>query len=353
MSLHKQVKALLLALVLFSMPCLPVQSWGEPVKLIYSDHDPLGGMRTQFLHDVWLPEIVRQTGGRIAISDYWGSDLLNSKEVVEGIRLGVAQMGFLFPGHYPDNFYSASIFKLFPRGPSRCEDMIALYRKAYAEIPEFKAELEKSNLKVLLFTAGLPGAFVGIYPFAHIEDIKGKRWRAGDNWALAYLKNAGAIPVPLPWDDVYLALQTSMLDGCFSNLDGMHLKKFDEVAPNILVSKKLWFAIPFIHVIGLESWNSLPKSVQDGITRASEIAEKKFAQVYDQAFAKIIAEQETAGYTVNIMTGKDELLWENPNQLKALQEQWVKDAIRGGLQTAPTVMEKMKALHKTFMEQNQ
>ena len=29
--------------------------------LKYTDHDPLGGMRTQFNKDVWLPEIEKQT----------------------------------------------------------------------------------------------------------------------------------------------------------------------------------------------------------------------------------------------------------------------------------------------------
>ena len=48
------------------------------ISLNYSDHDPLGGMRTQFVKDVWLPEIVAQSGGQIRIRDFWGGALLSS-----------------------------------------------------------------------------------------------------------------------------------------------------------------------------------------------------------------------------------------------------------------------------------
>ena len=33
----------------------------------YSDHDPPGGMRTDFLKNVWLPEIEKQTGGKVKV----------------------------------------------------------------------------------------------------------------------------------------------------------------------------------------------------------------------------------------------------------------------------------------------
>lgn len=42
--------------------------------------------------------------------------------------------------------------------------------------------------------------------------------------------------------DVFMALQTGTITGGFINYDGMRLMKFDEAAPNLLVSKKLWYA---------------------------------------------------------------------------------------------------------------
>ena len=224
--------------------------------------------------------------------------------------------------------------------------MVWFYKKVYEEIPEFNAELKKANQKTLLFTAGLPGAFTGKNPLKSLDDIKGDKWRAGDKWALRYLKNAGAIPVSVPWGDTYMALQTGTIDGCFTNYDGLHMMKFDEVASNLLVSKDLWFAMPFIHNINLNYWNSLPKDVQQGLMKACEIAEEKFASVYEEAFEKVMAEQKAAGYKVTVMSKEDVVKWENADQLGAMQEQWVKEAESAGLKTARQVLEKMRELHK-------
>ncbi len=322
----------------------------KSITMKYSDHDPPGGMRTNFLKNVWLPEIEKQTGGKVKVQDFFGGALLGSKEIFKGIGDGITQAGFLYPGHYPGQLAPFTIFKLFPRGPAKFENMVWLYRKVYEEIPEFTAGLKKSNQKTLLFTAGLPGAFTGKNPLTSLGNVKGDRWRAGDKWALRFLKNAGAVPVSVPWGDVYMALQTGTIDGCFTNYDGLHMMKFDEVAPNLLISKKLWYAMPFIHNVNLDFWNGLPKDVQEGILKASEIAEQKFAGVYDKAFDKVKAEQEAAGYKVTVMSQDDIVKWENADQLGALQQQWVKEAEAAGLKTASSVLEKMRALHKQAMD---
>ena len=326
------------------------ESEAKTITLKYNDHDPPGGMRTEFIKNVFLQEVIKQTGGQLKIQDFWGGALMGSKEIFKGIGAGVADMGFVYPGHYPGQLVSFTIFKLFPRGPSKFETMAWFYRKVYEEIPSFSNEVKKGNQKTILFTAGLPGAFTGKNPLNSVDDIKGDKWRAGDKWALRYLENAGASPVSVPWDDVYMALQTGTIDGCFTNYDGLHMKKFDEVASNLLVSKKLWFAQPFIHNINIDYWNKLPKDIQQGILKAAEIAEQKFAKVYEDAFDQIMAAQKKAGYKVTVMSDEDIRKWENADQLGKMQEQWIKEAEAAGLKNAREVMEKMRVLHKQAMD---
>ncbi len=329
---------------------IPSTSGAQTITMKYSDHDPPGGMRTHFVKNVWFSEIMKQTGGKVKIQDFWGGALLSSKEIFRGIGDGVTNVGFLFPGHYPAELVSFSIFRVFPRGPSKFETMAWLYRKVYEEIPEFNAELNKVNQMTLLITAAQPGAFTGKKPLRSLDDIKGDKWRAGDKWALRYLRNAGAVPVSVPWDDVYMALQTGTIDGCFANYDGIHMKKFDEVAQNLLVSKELWFAVPFIHNVNLSFWKGLPKDIQEGILRASQIAEQRFTKVYEEAFDKIVTTQKAAGFKVTVMSREDVLKWENAAELEKLQKDWVQEAIAAGLKTAPSVMEKMRVLMKQALD---
>lgn len=335
-----------MALMLLLGLSLSTVSLADTIKMKYSDHDPPGGMRTQFVKDTWLPEIENQSNGQVKIQEFWGGALMGSKEILKGIGDGVTQMGFVYPGHYPGQLPAHTILKLFPRGPSKFENMVWFYRKIYAEVPEFKAELEKANVMTVMFTAGLPGAFAGKNPLTGIDDVKDDKWRAGDKWGLRFLENAGAVPVSVPWGDVYMALQTGTIDGCFTNYDGLHLMKFDEVAPNLLVSKSLWYAMPFLHLINLDYFNGLDKKVQEGILKASEIAEQKFAQTYEQAFDQVMSEQKASGYTVTEMSEADIAKWENADKLEELQAIWVEEAEKAGLKTASTVMAKVKAIHK-------
>jgi TRAP-type C4-dicarboxylate transport system substrate-binding protein len=315
----------------------------------YSDHDATGGMRTDFVNEVWLPEIETQTGGALTIRAFFGGTLLGSKEVLKGVGDNIAQMGFAFPGHYPSQMLAHSIFGLFPMGPEKFENQAWLYHTAYDEIPALKAELAKANVVPLMITAGLPGAFAGKKPLGSLADIQGDKWRAGGKWLLRYLGSAGASPVSVPWGDVYVALQTGTIDGVFTNYDGLHLMKFDEVAPNMLVSKKLWYAVPFLHFMNKEFFDSQPEDVQNGIVKASSIAEGKFSAVYDAAFDKVKSEQLASGVTVTELSDADIQAWANPENLSKHQADWVKEATDAGLANAAEIMEQMRDIHKRAM----
>lgn len=319
--------------------------------LKYTDHDPLGGMRTNFVKEAWLSEIEKQSGGKVEIQDFWGGVLMSSKEALKGVGDGVSDLGFIFPGHYPGQLPAHSIFNLFPRGPVEFADMAKLYRRVYAEVPEFKEELEKAGLFTVMITAGLPGAFVGKNSLKSVDDVKGDKWRAGGKWKLKYLENAGALPVAVPWGDVYIALQTGTIDGCFTNYDGIHMMKFDEVAQNLLISKALWYATPFIHLMNINKFNSLPQDVQQAILKASEIAEQKFGDVYNAAFDQVKSEQLAAGYKVTEMSAGDLVKWENSDKLEKMRADWVKESEKAGLKTAAQVMEKVKAIHRQIVGQ--
>ena len=319
------------------------------ISLNYSDHDPLGGMRTQFVMDVWLPEIVAQSGGQIRIRDFWGGALLSSKEILTGIGDGVTDIGMVFPGHYPRQLIAHSVFSLFPRGPTDFDDMVWLYRKAYAEIPAFEAELRKANVLPLMITAGLPGAFSSTHPLNSFDDLQGGKWRAGGKWMLRYLENLGAVPVAVPWGDTYIALQTGTLDGTFANYDGLHMMRFDEVAPHLLVSKELWYALPFLHLVNARKFEQLPEETRQALLDAASVAEQKFAGTYDEAFESIRDEQLAAGYTVTEISSADLAKWENNEALGRLQLEWVRESEAAGLNNAGEIMEKVRAIHREAM----
>jgi TRAP-type C4-dicarboxylate transport system substrate-binding protein len=57
--------------------CLASPANAGTITLKYADHDPPGGMRTDFVKKVWLAEIEKQTGGKVKIKDFIGGALLS------------------------------------------------------------------------------------------------------------------------------------------------------------------------------------------------------------------------------------------------------------------------------------
>lgn len=327
----------------------PMPAVAGTVVVKYSDHDPPGGVRTNFLKNVWLPEMVKQTGGKITIQDFWGGAMVSAPEALKAIGDNVANMGFVFPEFYSKQLPLHQGFKLFPIGPGSWAAQHWFYEKVYSEIPEFKAELKKFNQMPLLATAGLPGAFLSTKPITKISDLKGRKWRASSRWVLAFLKNAGATPVSVPWADVYMALQTGTIDGVLTNYDGAAMTKLDEPGQNILVAKELWWATPFLHLVNLDFWAGLPKDVQDGILKASAGASEQFGKAYDDAFEQILGTMKKAGRKVSI-AGADELAkWEQAAGAQEQAKVWVKELQEAGIKNVDQILAKLTALHKEAM----
>ncbi|MBK0326103.1 TRAP transporter substrate-binding protein DctP [Rhodobacteraceae bacterium F11138] len=335
-----------LAGALFAATALSAQA--DTLK--YSDHDATGGMRTDFVKNVWLPEIEKRTDGAIKIRPFFGGTLMGSKEVLGGVGDNIAQMGFAFPGHYPNRMVAHSVFAMFPTGPEDFKDQAWLYNQAYEQIPALKDELAAAGVVPLMITAGLPGAFFGKNELTGLSGIEGDKWRAGGKWLLRYLEAAGAQPVSVPWGDVYVALQTGTIDGVFSNYDGMHLMKFDEVASNIMISKNLWYATPFVHFMNKDVYDGLSDETRQQIQDASRHAEAQFAEVYQEAFDTVRAEQEEAGYAIMELSDDDIAKWSDAEKLTVLQDAWVEDAKAVGLENADEVMAKMRELHAQAMQ---
>jgi TRAP-type C4-dicarboxylate transport system substrate-binding protein len=129
----------------------------------------------------------------------------------------------------------------------------------------------------------------------------------------------------------------------------MHLMRFDEVASNIMISQKLWYATPFVHFMNKDTYDGLSEETREQLHAASRHAEEQFAEVYAQAFDTVRSEQEEAGYTITELSDADIAKWSDPESITALQEAWVEDAKAVGLENADEVMAQMRELHAEAM----
>lgn len=316
--------------------------------LKYSDHDPTGGLRTDFYRNVLLPEITKQTEGRIKFQDFWGGALLSATEVLDGVGDGVADMGMIYADFYPKRLMLHQGFKVFMEGPGDYDVMVNLYADVYKEIPEFLAELNRFNQRPLYTSPGLPLAFMSVKPLPDLDALKGNKWRASSRWHQMFLKHAGATAVFIPWAEVYMSLQTGALDGNLANYDGMHMTKQDEVAPNILVARELWNATPFLVTINNDTWSGLSKEDQAGIMKAVEICTVRFGkEVYNQGIEDIFAAQKKAGQNPRYLTSDEVAAWAKKCAEVGAPGIWLNDLKEAKVKNAEAAVKKFIEMHQS------
>lgn len=317
--------------------------------LIYSDHEPLGGMRTRFIQEVFFPAIEQESQGRLKIAAHWDSKLATGYDALSVVgKSGGADMATVVPEYSPNKLPLHQIFKSFPTGPTG-DQQVAFFRRVYAEIPAFPAELAQQNAVNLLFSTGYPVAFFSTKPLDRLETIKGQKWRSASFWHQDFLRNAGATPVSMPWgDEIYQAMRAGTLDGLMVNVDGGYQLGVHKVAPNVLFSKQLWMGHIYLLAMNKTTWDNLALQDQQAIQRAAATAYKTLGTVMNASFDAQVAELKQDGVKIRTLQPMELEQWKTATRYQQVQAAWVQDQEGKDLKEAGSVMEKVSAILSDF-----
>ncbi|EOF4706839.1 TRAP transporter substrate-binding protein DctP [Klebsiella oxytoca] len=313
--------------------------------LTYSDHEPLGGMRTRFINDVLFPAIEKESDGRLKIEAHWGGELSNGYDALRNVgKERKADMAIVVPEYASDALPLNQIFKSFPVGPAG-EQQVAFFRRVYADIPAFPAELEKNNVVGIFLATGYPLSFFSAKPMATLNDIKGGTWRSASFWQRDFLQSAGAKPVTMPWgEETYNALKSGAIDGMMLNVDSGYELKAYQFAPNVLISKDLWLGHLYILTMNKQTWNTLSPEDRAAIERAAQTAYQSLGSVMDSSFNTQIEDLRKAGATVRVLQPQEVAQWETATHYRSGQDKWVKEQEAKGVKDAGMVMEQVNAI---------
>ncbi|MCP1225998.1 TRAP transporter substrate-binding protein DctP [Sebaldella sp. S0638] len=339
-----------LLMVIFAVLFLPAAGLAE-ITLRYTDHEPLGRMRTQFIKDVFLANVEKESNGRIKIEDNWDSKVTDGYKALQAIgKDGTADIGIVVPEYSANELPLHQMFKSFPVGPTS-DKQVAFFRRIYAEVPAFSAELEKENVVTIFISTGYPVAFFSTKPLNNLKDIKGEKWRSASFWHKDFLQNVGATPVTMPWNDgIFTALEDGSLDGLMVNIDGGDQLSVDKVAPNILFSEKLWMGHVYLLVMNKKTWDSLAEEDKKAIQRAAEISYKSLGSVMDSSFDKQIKDMRKGGAKIRTLRASELKQWETDTKYQEVQNAWVKEQEGKGVENVASTLEKVRVILNDSMK---
>lgn len=124
-------------------------------------------------------------------------------------------------------------------------------------------------------------------------DIKGLKIRTMENPVhLATFRLLGANPTPMPFSEVFTAMQQKTIDGQENPSTTNFLQKFYEVQKYNTLSNH--FYTPFVSMFSKKIWDTLPKEDQDVILKAT-----KESSVYQRAYNRNMMKESVAGMEKN------------------------------------------------------
>jgi TRAP-type C4-dicarboxylate transport system substrate-binding protein len=340
MYLARRLLALALAALL-----LPTAASAQKI-LRYSDHEPLGGMRTRFIKDVFFAAIEKESNGRLKVEDRWDSVVSTGYDALRVLGEGkLADMAIVVPEYMAKDLPLHQLFKGFPSGPTG-DKQVAFFRRAYAEIPALGTELDKNQVVPVFLATGYPVAFFSNRAIDNLGDIKGQKWRSASFWHHDFLRNAGATPVSMPWGEpVFKAMRDKTMDGLMVNVDSGYMLKVHEVAPHVLLSKDLWLGHLYVLAMNRATWNGLAPEDQQAIQRAAETAYKTLGQVMDRSFDAQVDDLKKAGVKLRLLDPKELAAWNTTTNYQAVQATWARDQENKGVKDAVQVLKQVDALH--------
>ena len=344
---NKHVANAILALSIIS--CIDTASAQKVLK--YSDHEPLGNMRTTFLNEVFFPAIEKESHGRLKIEAHWNGELAIAYTAFGAVKKGdTVDIATVVPEYKAKELPLHQIFKSFPVGPSG-DKQVSFFRKVYAVVPEFPAELDHNNIVEIFLSTGYPSGFYSRQPINNLNEIKGTKWRSASFWHLDFLRNVGAIPVNIEWGPaVYKALEDKTLDGLIVNVDSGYDLKIYEHAPYLLASKDLWLGHLYIVAINKDTWNSLAKEDQEAIQRAAEIAYKTLGSVMDKSFDSQMQILRKSGTTIRILKKQEVNDFQNATRFQEVQDKWADEQKGNGVENGPVVLKKVRVILKETLQ---
>ena len=180
----------------------------------------------RFIMRPWSEEVAAKSGGSLKIRIYPGG-ALGKGPVAQYKRAvdGVADIAFGLPGFTSKLFPRVGVVELPGIAPTSSDATNAMWNAMGELAPEFR------RVKLLaLWTNERQVLMTRKKPIRSVADMKDLKFRVPSKTQGEAIKALGAVPVFMPINRVYNALNTGVIDGVLTGPSTINSFKFNEVA---------------------------------------------------------------------------------------------------------------------------
>ncbi|MCB1436300.1 MAG: C4-dicarboxylate TRAP transporter substrate-binding protein [Rhodobiaceae bacterium] len=321
-----------LAAGLWATPAvLPAQAT-ETIKMIAIDGYPARAMWVKEFSGFFIPrvnELLAKTGNyKIEWQEGYGGTIVKPRGVLEGIRLGLGDIGIVTTIFHSSKLPSQGISAVTPFISADARVVAKAVDEIAREFPQMAKELDAEN-QVYLATGVALDSYQLFSKTAinSLEDLKGKKV-AGAGYNLRYLEGIeGAAGVRGGLPDFYNMLQTGVVDAAMLWPEAAKTFKIAEVAP-FMLKADLGSVNTKTVTVNKDVWNKLPDEVKQVLQQvALEYRDRVAGIAMDEAAASLEA-YKAGGGTVVEMSQEARAAW--AKAMPNIAREWAQELDKAG-----------------------
>lgn len=242
-------------------------------------------------------EVLERTEGRVDIKVFPSAQIGGAKEVLTGMTLGTHQMAFDGAGILSQWSPSMGVFE----APFLAKDFAHLERMFESEkgqeiVQDLRADHGYRMLDVWYYgTRHLTNNRGPVNSIADMADMKVRVPEVA--LSLAFMKAFGATPTPMAFSELYLGLQTGVVDGQENPLATIDAAKFYEVQDHLALTGHLvQFVAP---IVSEQAWISLSEADQTALVEVFTRVGDEYNQGVSASEADLVTALKGKGMNVS------------------------------------------------------
>ena len=233
--------------------------------------------------------------GKAKVVVFGSSQLGGDSEMMQKLRLGTLELAL------PSTVMSSTVpaFGMFEM-PYLVKNRDHM-KKIEAEVvwPSLAPMVEEKGYKILgVWENGFRHVTNNARPIVKPEDLRGMKLRVPQGvWRVKMFQAYGANPSPMALSEVFVALQTGVMDGQENPLTQIYSSKFQEVQKHLSLTGHVY--TPAYLTAGLRKWNSLPADVRGVLEKTARDVQGYVYKTAAELDNELIDKIKAAGTKIN------------------------------------------------------
>ncbi len=240
----------------------------NPITITWANQDPETSYGSKYSQIPYLKRLEAATGNRVKFQVYWSQTLVKGPDIWNAVKTGVVDGGWCFHNYWPGMTELANAISLPGLRFKDVEHASAVMYQIYQEFPSIQAEFKDVHV-LSIWSLGFSIALTRNKQIKTLEDMKGLKIRAPGQNLMDMMKLLGATPVAFPMPDAYLSLDKGVIDGMTTPWEAAVSFKLHEVSKYLVVAPFSFYN--FTYSMNKAKWDSLPKDIQDALTKANDL----------------------------------------------------------------------------------